>query len=165
MKKLRKKVYLTAGYNTISLGTGRSEFNPKKPMPGIEHYISEAGQNTLKKIGGPDKVDEIVVGNFMAARFNKQAHLGGFSGMIDKGLEFKPATRVEGACASGGLSVLTGIKNIMADFSDVVLSLGVEVQNSMKAIYGGDVLAGAGWFQKRKNGHACFFLKLPSRSL
>ena len=150
MKKLRKKVYLTAGYNTISLGTGRSEFNPKKPMPGIE-------QNTLKKIGGPDKVDEIVVGNFMAARFNKQAHLGGFSGMIDKGLEFKPATRVEGACASGGLSVLTGIKNIMADFSDVVLSLGVEVQNSMKAIYGADVLAGAGWFQKRKNGHAYFF--------
>ncbi|MDZ7742497.1 MAG: beta-ketoacyl synthase N-terminal-like domain-containing protein [Bacteroidota bacterium] len=157
MKKLRKKVYMTAGYNTISLGTGRSEFNPKKSMPGLEHYIIDAGQNTLKKIGGPDKVDEIVVGNFMAARFNKQAHLGGFAGMIDKGLEFKPSIRVEGACASGGLALITGIKNIQAESSDVVLSLGVEVQNTVKAIYGADVLAGAGWFNKRRNGHAYFF--------
>ena len=157
MKKLRKKVYMTAGYNTISLGTGRSEFNPKKPRPGIEHYIKEAGQEVLNKIGGSDKVDEITVGNFMAARFNKQAHLGGFAGMIDKGLEFKPATRLEGACASGGLSLVAGIKNILADSADVNLALGVEVQNSMKAIYGADVLAGAGWFQKRKNGHAYFF--------
>jgi len=33
----------------------------------------------------------------------------------------------------------------------------VEVQNSVKAIYGADILAGAGWFQNRKNGHAYFF--------
>lgn len=157
MKKLRKKVYLTAGYNTISLGTGRSEFNPKKSRPGIEHYIKEAGENLLKKVGGPDKIDEIVIGNFMAARFNKQAHLGGFSGIIDKGLEFKPAIRVEGACASGGLALLTAIKNIQTELSDTILALGVEVQNSVKAIYGADILAGAGWFQKRRNGHAYFF--------
>ncbi|MCF8235715.1 MAG: hypothetical protein K9G67_13615 [Bacteroidales bacterium] len=157
MKKLRKKVYLTAGYNTISLGTGRSEFNPKKSRPGIEHYIKEAGENLLKKVGGPDKIDEIVIGNFMAARFNKQAHLGGFSGIIDKELEFKPAIRVEGACASGGLALLTAIKNIQTELSDTILALGVEVQNSVKAIYGADILAGAGWFQKRRNGHAYFF--------
>lgn len=157
MTKLNKKVYMVAGYNTVSMGTGRSEFNPKKPRPGIEHYIKEAGQKTLEMIGGPDHVDDCVVGNFMAARFNKQAHLGGFFPMIDERLQYKPAIRVEGACASGGLALVAGLKSVMSGTADVVLTMGVEVQNTMKAIYGADVLAGAGWFGKRKNGHAYFF--------
>ena len=88
---------MTAGYNTVSLGTGRKEFNPRKPRPGIEHYIKEAGQGVLKQIGGAKNVDESVIGNFMAGRFNKQGHLDGFIPMIDKGLSMKPAVRVEGA--------------------------------------------------------------------
>jgi acetyl-CoA C-acetyltransferase/acetyl-CoA acyltransferase len=139
------------------MGTGRSEFNPKKSRPGLEHYLLEAGQKTLDAIGGADHVDECVLGNFMAARFNKQAHLGGFFPMIDERLQYKPAIRVEGACASGGLAVVTAIKNVMSGTADVVLAMGIEVQNTVKAIYGADVLAGAGWFQKRKNGHAYFF--------
>jgi acetyl-CoA C-acetyltransferase/acetyl-CoA acyltransferase len=36
--------------------------------------------------------------------------------------------------------------------------MGVEVQNTVKAIYGADYLAAAGWFSgERKNGHAYFF--------
>jgi acetyl-CoA C-acetyltransferase/acetyl-CoA acyltransferase len=155
--KLRRKVYMAAGYNTLSLGTGRSEFNPKKPRPGIEHYFNEATREVLKKIGGAKHVDECVVGNFMAARFNKQAHLGGFFPHADPELQFKPAMRVEGACASGGLALVAGIKNILAETADVVLAVGIEVQNTVKAIYGADILAGAGWYQKRKNGHAYFF--------
>ena len=155
--KLRRKVYMAAGYNTVSLGTGRSEFHPKKPRPGIEHYFNEATQEVLKKIGGAGNVDECVVGNFMAARFNKQAHLGGFFPYADPGLQFKPAIRVEGACASGGLALIAGIKNILAETSEVVLAVGIEVQNTVKAIYGADILAGAGWYQNRKKGHAYFF--------
>lgn len=154
---MKRKVYMTAGYNTISLGTGRKEFHPKKPRPGIEHYIQEAGQGTLKMIGGAKNVDEGVVGNFMASRFVKQGHLGAFMPMIDEGLRNKPSLRVEGACASGGLSLITGIKSVLSESADVVLSLGVEVQNSVKAIYGADILAGAGWFNRRKEGHAYFF--------
>ncbi len=157
MKKLRRKVYMAAGYNTVSLGTGRKEFNPKKPRPGLEHYIKEAGQGTLKQIGGAKNVDEGAIGNFMAPRFNKQGHLAGLIPMIDEELQYKPCVRTEGACASGALSLASGIKSILAETADVVLAIGVEVQNSMKAIYGSDVLAGAGWFQKRKNGHAYFF--------
>ena len=154
---MKRKIYMTAGYNTISLGTGRKEFHPKKPRPGIEHYIKEAGQATLKMINGAKNVDEGVVGNFMASRFVKQGHLGAFMPMIDESLRFKPSLRVEGACASGGISLISGIKSILSESADVVLSLGVEVQNSVKAIYGADVLAGAGWFQDRKDGHAYFF--------
>ena len=157
MKNLRKKVYMVAGYNTISLGTGRKEFNPKKPRPGLEHYIDEAGKGTLNQIGGGTNVDECVIGNFMAARFNKQANLPGFFPMIDDDLRFKAATSVEGACGSGGLALTAGIRSVLAETADVALILGVEVQNTMKAIYGADVLAGAGWFQDRKDGHAYFF--------
>ncbi|MGC8864456.1 MAG: thiolase C-terminal domain-containing protein [Bacteroidales bacterium] len=154
---MRRRVFMAAGYNTISLGTGRSEFNPRKPRPGIEHYMTEAGRATLEAIGGAKNVDECVVGNFMAARFNRQAHLQGFFPAIDPGLQFKPGVTVEGACASGGLALVTGLRSILAETADVVLTLGVEVQNTVKAIYGADILAGAGWYQKRKSGHAYFF--------
>ncbi len=148
---------MTAGYNTISLGTGRKEFNPKKSRPGLEHYLNEAGRATLKEIGGGENVDECVVGNFMAARFNKQANLPGFFPMIDPALKYKAATAVEGACASGGLALTSAIRSVLAETADVVLTIGVEVQNTMKAIYGADVLAGAGWYPNRKKGHAYFF--------
>jgi acetyl-CoA acetyltransferase len=157
MKKLRRKIYMVAGYNTISLGTGRKEFNPKKPRPGLEKYIKEAGETTLKAIGGAQNVDDCVIGNFMAARFNKQANLPAFFPMIDERLRYKPAIAVEGACASGGLALIAGMKSILAETADVVLVVGFEVQNTVKAIYGADILAGAGWFQERKNGHAYFF--------
>jgi len=154
---MKRKIYMTAGYNTISLGTGRKEFNPKKPRPGIEHYIKEAGKATLSKIGGAKNVDEGVIGNFMASRFVKQAHLGAFLPIIDNGLRYKPSLRVEGACASGGLALVSGIRSVLSETADVVLAVGVEVQNTVKAIYGADILAGAGWFNERKDGHAYFF--------
>lgn len=148
---------MIAGYNTVSMGTGRKEFNPKKERPGLEHYIEQAGKGTLAQIGGASHVDEGVVGNFMASRFNKQGHLGAFLGMIDPQLRLKPSIRVEGACASGGLALATGIKSVLSGSAEVVLALGVEVQNTVKAIYGADILAGAGWFKRRKEGHAYFF--------
>ncbi len=157
MTKPSRKIFMAAGYNTISLGTGRKEFNPRTERPGLEHYLKEAGQGVLTQIGGAQNIDESVVGNFMSARFNKQAHLGAFLPMVDKGLRYKPSISVEGACASGGLALITGIKSVLAGTADSVLCIGVEVQNTVKAIYGADVLAGAGWFQKRKNGHAYFF--------
>ncbi|TSA29455.1 MAG: 3-ketoacyl-CoA thiolase [Bacteroidetes bacterium] len=155
--KLRKKVYMVAGYNTISMGTGRKEFHPKKTRPDIEDYIKEAGQGVLKQIGGAKNVDEAVIGNFIAARFNRQGNLAAFLPFIDEGLRYKPAVRVEGACGSGALALVTGIRSVLAETADVVLVLGVEVQNTVKAIYGADILAAAGWAKERKNGHAYFF--------
>ncbi len=148
---------MIAGCNTISMGTGRKEFNPKKERPGLEEYIREAGQGTLKMIGGAGKVDECVIGNFMASRFNRQANLAAFFPYVDEGLRYKPAIRVEGACATGGLALMSGIKSILAETAEVVLVIGVEVQNTVKAIYCADFLAGAGWFKNRKTGHAYFF--------
>ena len=154
---MRKKVYMVAGYNTISMGTGRKEFSPKKPRPELEDYFKEAGQGVLKQIGGAKNVDESVIGNFIGARFNRQANMAGFVPYIDEGLRYKPATRVEGACGTGALALVSGIKSVLAETADVVLVLGIEVQNTVKAIYGADILAAAGWAKERKDGHAYFF--------
>ena len=158
MNKLRKSVYFIAGYNTISFGSGRKEFNPKKPRPGIEHYINEAGRGVVAQINNPEHIDEGVISNFMAARFNRQGNLAGLIPDIHPSLEYKPHVRVEGACGSGGLALMTAMKTVLADVADVVLAIGVEVQNTVKAIYGADILAGAGHYAgERKKGHAYFF--------
>lgn len=158
MTNSRKKVFMTGGYNTVSMGTGRKEFHPKKPRPGLEELIREAGQGTLKQIGGGAHVDEGVISNFMAARFNRQGHLAALIPYVDESLRWKPCCRVEGACASGGLGLMTAIKTVLAGTAETVLAIGVEVQNTVKAIYGADILAGAGWYRgERKTGHSYFF--------
>ncbi|MFW6131694.1 MAG: thiolase C-terminal domain-containing protein [Candidatus Aminicenantaceae bacterium] len=158
MNKMRKPIYFTAGYNTVSFGSGRKEFHPKKPRPGLEHYINEAGKGVIDQINDAANVDEGVIGNFMAARFNKQGNLASLMANIHPSFEYKPMVRVEGACGSGGLALTTSVKTILSDLSDVVLAVGVEVQNSVKAIYGADILGGAGHYtEERKEGHAYFF--------
>ncbi len=154
---MKKRIFITAGYNTISLGTGRKEFHPKKKRPGIEHYVKEAGSATLKMIGGASNVDETVISNFNAAQYNNQGNLPGYAPYVDEELRYKPSTRVEGACGSGGMALATGIKFSLSEESDVVLALGFEVQNTVKAVYGADYLATAGWWRDRKDGHAHFF--------
>jgi len=140
------------------MGSGRNEFHPHKPRPGLQDYILEAGRAALQQIGGAAHVDEAVIGNFMAARFCRQGHLAAFLPAVDEGLRYKPCTRTEGACASGGLAVYTGIKSILAETAEVVLVVGVEVQNTVKAVYGSDILAGAAHYAgERKKGHAFFF--------
>jgi acetyl-CoA acetyltransferase len=163
MKKSRRKVFMTAGYQTIALGTGRKEFNPKKPRPGLEDYIREAGRGVLAQVGGGANVDEGIISNFMAARFNRQGNLAALIPAIDESLRWKPCMRVEGACGSGGLGLVAAIKSVLAGTAEVVLTIGVEVQNTVKAIYGADILAGAGWYNgERKKGHAYFFPSLFS---
>lgn len=158
MPFFRKKIYACAGYNTIALGTGRKEFHPKKPRPGIEHYIKEAGLGAIEQITNPENIDEGVIGNFVADRFCKQGNLGGFFPYVHQTFKYKPCIHVEGACDSGGLALVTSVKNILSDLADVVLCIGVEIQNTVKALYGADYLAAAGWFSgERKNGHAYFF--------
>ncbi|MBF0362214.1 MAG: 3-ketoacyl-CoA thiolase [Oligoflexia bacterium] len=158
-KKFQKNLYLTAGFNTVSLGTGRKEFSPKNPRPNIDQYISDAGKGTLKQLtASASAIDDIVISNFMAGRFVKQGHLGAFASVIDPALEYKPSIRVEGACCSGGLGLMTSIRNVLSGLSDVSLTVGVEVQNTVKALYGADILAGAAYYAgMRKEGHAFFF--------
>lgn len=163
MRKLRKKVYGCAAAHTIYLGPGRREFHPKKPRPGIEEYVFEAGRESIKQVANPAAIDQGVIGNFMASRYARQGHLNALLPAVHETLLHKPCTRTEGACGSGGVAVSTAANAILADMADAVLVIGVELQNTIKAIYGADILAGAGHYSReRKNGHVHFFPNLFS---
>lgn len=157
MSFFRKRIYATAGYYTVSMGQGRQEFRPKDTRPGIEYYIKEAGQGAIAQVSNPEAIDEGVMANFMMARYNRQGNRPGFFPMIHPSFKYKPATGVEGACDSGGLGLVVAVKTILADLADAVLVVGFEVQTTVKAVYGADFLAGAGYYLDRKKGHAHFF--------
>ena len=157
MRPFRKKVFATAGYNTTYFGSGRKEFNPRKPMPRFEAYLQEAGEGCAKHVQNPE-FDEGIIANFMAARFIKQANLPGFLPFMAPSLQERPCTSVEGACGSGGRAIAHAVRSILSDEIDTVFVAGFEVQNTMKAVYGADVLSGASYYDKeRKQGHAFFF--------
>jgi acetyl-CoA C-acetyltransferase/acetyl-CoA acyltransferase len=153
----RKPIFATAGYYTVSQGQGRKEFRPKETRPGIEYYFKEAGEGALAQIANPEAIDEGVITNFMMARYNRQGNRPGFFPMIHPSFRYKPSTGVEGACDSGGLGLAVALKTILGDLADAVLVVGAEVQTTVKAVYGADYLAGAGYYKDRKKGHAHFF--------
>lgn len=162
MQKFRKKVYVAAGYNTVYFGSGRENFDPTKPMPEFESYLRETAEGTCAQLNQVD-IDEGIIGSFMSARFLKQANLPGFLPLMVPSLLNKPCTAVEGACGTGGRAVAMALRSVLSDLSDTVFVAGFEIQNTMKAVYGADVLAGAAYYHKeRKKGGAFFFPELFS---
>lgn len=156
MKKLRKKVFAAAGHTTLFMGSGRPEFDPKK-LPSLESYLKETAQGTLAQLHS-GKVEEGIIANFMSGRFLSQGNLPGFLPFMVPELSGKPCTAVEGACGSGGRAIAMGVRSILSDSADTVFVAGFEMQNSVKAVYGADVLAGAAYYNRqRKGGEAYFF--------
>lgn len=157
MKSFRKKIYATAGYNTVFFGSGRKEFSPRKPMPTFDTYIKEAAAGASAQVKHAD-FDEGFIANFMAPRFLKQANLPGFLPSVVPSLLGKPCTGVEGACGSGGRAIAAAVRAVLSDCADSAFVLGFELQNTVKAVYGADILAGAAYYQEeRKKGFAHFF--------
>lgn len=139
-------------------GPGRKEFNPKKPMPSFETYLQETAEGTLAQIKVREALDEGIIGSFMAARFLNQANLPGFLPFMIPELDLKPCTGVEGACGTGGRAIACAIRSVLSDRADSVFVTGFEVQNTVKSVYGADILSGAAYYRgERKEGHAFFF--------
>ena len=73
----------------------------------------------------PKDIEALYVGNFSSDLFEGQSHLGHL--MADwLGLAPRPATRIEGACASSGVAFRQGIMAIASGLCEVVLVGGVE---------------------------------------
>ena len=74
---------------------------------------------------GLDRVDSITVGSMTPGLLVGQEHLGAL--LADElGMAGVPATRVESACASGGVALKTGFAEVAAGLADIVLVTGVE---------------------------------------
>ena len=102
----------------------------------VESLIAKVAVQALEDAGlGPDDVDEILVGHFNEG-FSQQAFPASLVLQTDDRFRFKPATRIENACATGSAAIHQGIKSIDAKHARVVLVVGVE---KMTALAGKDI--------------------------
>ncbi|MBA3447371.1 MAG: acetyl-CoA acetyltransferase [Pseudaminobacter sp.] len=133
----------------------------------LESLITKVAAEALEHAGiGPEEVDEIVLGHFNAG-FSAQDFTASLVLQTDDRLRFKPATRVENACATGSAAVRQGIRAIDAKAARTVLVVGAEQmtttpgpeigKNLLRASYlpeDGDTPAGfAGVFGKIAQGY------------
>ncbi|GGB53238.1 acetyl-CoA acetyltransferase [Roseibium aquae] len=128
----------------------------------VESLVVKVATDAISDAGiSPEDVDEIYLGHFNAG-FSAQDFTASLVLQADDALRFKPATRVENACATGSAAVHQGVRAIRSGAARVVLVVGVEQmtttpgpeigKNLLKASYlkeDGDMPAGfAGVFGK-----------------
>ena len=111
----------------------------------VESLIVRVATEALADAGvAASDVDEIVLGHFNAG-FSAQDFTASLVLQASPDLRFKPATRVENACATGSAAVHQGLKSIAAGAARIVLVVGAEQmtttagpevgQNLLKASY------------------------------
>ena len=122
MSKKRK-----LGRGVAMVGAGMSEFNMFKDRDSKDLFAEAFIEMSASVDKGldPNDIDALYIGNFTNDFFAHQSHWGAI--LSDSlGLVPKPATRIEGACASSALAFREGVFAIASGFYDVVLVGGVE---------------------------------------
>ena len=105
-----------------------------------EVLIADAVRDALADAGlAAEQVDAVVVGTFNGG-FVKQDFPSSLAMNAQPGLRFKPALRVENACATGSAAIYAGMQAIRSGDADVVLVVGYERMNGLPTSEVGDVL-------------------------
>ncbi len=133
-----RKVYLLGGYQT--------DFKRAYQRNGIDlkALMGEAVDGALNEIGiAPEEIQVAHIGNFVAELFCGQGQLGGFFAALHPEFSGLPASRHEGACASGSLAALAAQADIKAGHYDLACVLGIEMMRHTDAQTAADNLAAA----------------------
>ena len=137
---VRKERKLGRGVAVIGGAMSRFGVFPEK---GSRDLMAEAYIEALDSVDkglDPKEIEALYIGNFCADLFEGQSHLGHL--VADwLGLTPKPVTRIEGACASGGLAFREGVMAIASGMYDVVLVGGVEKMTNVSTADVQDFLA------------------------
>lgn len=155
---LTRRVFVAGGACSSFIGKHHPDFiwkrHPnfgKKENPTYSEYLKKVVSDLISNTGlNPEDVDRLYLGNFTGELFINQGHMGSALVGAHPAFEGKPAARLEGACASGGLAVLAGLDAIAAG-ADMVLVAGVEIQNTVSARVGGDFLARASDYSRQRD--------------
>jgi acetyl-CoA C-acetyltransferase len=126
------------------VGTGHTKFG-RLDTQNLEDLIVAAGREAIADAGvAPGDIDAVFLGHF-----NSGLVPDGFAAslihQIAPELRFKPATRLENACASGSAAVFAGITAIQAGQAEVALVVGAEKMTSRSTADVTQALAGAGY--------------------
>ena len=146
--ELRQTVVLQVP-SAVVLGEHNFLLNPRHPdfgkrdNPTVAEHLTVAIDRDLESAGvEAAAVERGYVGNFAGELFINQGHMGALVAGLKPEFARKPFTRVEGACASGGLAVVACVDAIQAGH-DIVLACGGEIQTTANARIGADYLARA----------------------
>ncbi|MEJ2368636.1 MAG: thiolase domain-containing protein [Acidobacteriota bacterium] len=105
------------------IGIGMTDFGEHWKVS-LRDLFVEAALNAMDD-AGVDHVDSMYIGSMSPGLFTGQEHIGSL--LADYlGQAPIPATRVESACASGGLALRCGIMDVASGMNDIVLVSGVE---------------------------------------
>jgi acetyl-CoA C-acetyltransferase len=116
----------------------------------VESLITEVANAALADAGvAPGDVDEIYLGHFNAG-FVRQDFTASLVLQADPALRFKPATRVENACATGSAAVHAGVRAIEAKAGRIVLVVGVEKMTELAGPAIGDTLLKASYLKEEE---------------
>jgi acetyl-CoA C-acetyltransferase len=126
------------------IGVGCTSFGEKWETS-FRNLFVEAGALALEDAGlSGEQIDEMFVGNMSAGRFVEQEHVGAliadYAGLATNHI---PSTRVEAACASGGLAFRQAVTAVASGMADIVVAAGVEKMTDVGTGVSVDALAGA----------------------
>jgi acetyl-CoA C-acetyltransferase len=131
----------------------------------VESLIVRVATEALADAGvAPGEVDEIVLGHFNAG-FSAQDFTASLVLQAAPELRFKPATRVENACATGSAAVHAGLRAIAAKSARIVLVVGVEQMTTTPAAEIGKNLLKASYVREEADidgGFAGIFGKIAA---
>src|SRR5512146_2262862 len=132
------------GRGVALVGAGMSKFGAFKGKSSRDLFV-EAFQEVIASVDkgfDPADIEALYVGNYSSDLFENQGHtapiMAEWAGLLPR-----PATRVEGACASAGLALRQGIMAVASGMVDVVLVAGVEKMTDLPIEKVTDTLATA----------------------
>ncbi|MEE2722320.1 MAG: acetyl-CoA acetyltransferase [Pseudomonadota bacterium] len=122
----------------------------------LETLVVDAATEALVDAGvAPADVDEIYIGHFNGG-FVMQDFPASLVLQAHKDLRFKPATRVENACATGTAAIHQGLNAIAANRAKIVLCVGVEKMTELAGAAIGEVLTKASYYNEEGGDNGSF---------
>jgi len=114
----------------------------------IESLIVRVADEAVRDAGlAPADIDAIYLGTFNGG-FVRQDFPASLVFQADPAFRFKPATRVENACATGSAAIHQGLNAIAAKRARTVLVVGVEKMTEVSGAEVGDILLKASYLKE-----------------
>ena len=128
--------------NVAVVGVGQTKFG-EHWNKSLRDLIVEAGNLAIKDAGIDRRaIEALYIGSMSPGRYTGQEHLGALAADF---LQLRvPATRFEGACASGSLALRNAYINVASGRQDVAIVLGVEKMTDVSGAEAITSLAAAG---------------------
>jgi acetyl-CoA C-acetyltransferase len=145
-------VYILGGYQTdFSANWARSG---REIADGMREVLEQGLAATQLS---PQELDTAHVGNFAAELFCNQGHLGGVLAAALPDLAGIPASRHEGACASGSLAALAASAEIEAGRYGLAAVVGIEQMRNVPGDEAAKLIGATAMWA----GHECVDVKYP----